>query len=89
MALGATPGHVIRMVVWEGARLALVGVALGLAGAVFAARAVESLLFDVRGLDPVAFAVAPVVLGLAALLATYVPARRAARLSPVEALGRG
>jgi putative ABC transport system permease protein len=88
MALGATPRHVTGMVVWEGARLALVGVGLGLAGASFAARAVEGMLFDVRGLDPVTFVVAPLVLGVAALLATYVPARRAARLSPVEALAR-
>jgi putative ABC transport system permease protein len=86
MALGATPGHVVGMVLWEGARLAIVGIGLGLAGAVFAARAVESLLFDMRGLDPITFAVAPLVLGAAALVATYVPARRAAQLSPVEAL---
>jgi putative ABC transport system permease protein len=89
MAIGASPGQVIRMVVWQGAQLALVGLGLGLVAAVFAARAVKSLLFDVSGLDPLTFAVAPVVLALAALLASYIPARRAAHTSPLAALGRG
>jgi putative ABC transport system permease protein len=48
----------------------------------------QSLLFDVKGLDPLTFASAPLVLGLAALLASYIPARRAARISPLVALGR-
>ena len=88
MALGATPAQVIRIVVWEGARLALLGVGSGLAGAVLAARAVESMLFEVGGLDALTFATAPLVLAAAALLATYIPARMAARMSPVRALGR-
>jgi predicted permease len=88
MAMGASPNRVIAMVVWHGARLALVGLGLGLVAAVFAARAVESLLFDVRGLDPLTFSIAPAVLVLAALLATYIPARKAARISPLAALGR-
>ena len=48
----------------------------------------QSLLFDMHGLDPLTFAVAPLVLGLAALLASYIPARRAARISPLAALNR-
>jgi ABC-type antimicrobial peptide transport system permease subunit len=88
MAVGASPNRVIAMVVWHGARLALVGLALGLIAAAFAARAVESLLFEVRGLDPLTFSIAPVVLVIAALLATYIPARRAARITPLAALGR-
>ena len=88
MAVGASPNRVIAMVVWHGARLALVGLGLGLVAAAFVARAAESLLFDVRGLDPLTFSIAPVVLSLAALLATYIPARRAARISPLAALGR-
>jgi putative ABC transport system permease protein len=88
MAIGASPARVVWMVVAEGARLALVGLGLGLIAAVFAGRAVESLLFQVRGLDPLTFGLAPVALVTAALLATYVPARRAARISPLAAMGR-
>ena len=88
MAVGASPNRVIAMVVWQGAQLALVGLGLGLVAAVFAARAVESLLFDVTGLDPLTFSIAPIVLVVAALLATYIPARKAARISPLAALGR-
>jgi putative ABC transport system permease protein len=88
MAIGASPGRVIAMVIWEGARLSLAGLGLGLLAAAFAARAVESLLFDVRSHDPLTFVAAPIVLVIAALLATWIPARRAARISPLAALGR-
>ncbi len=88
MAVGATPNRVIAMVVWQGARLAVMGVVLGLIAAALAAGAMQALLFEVKGIDPLTFAVAPVVLGIAALLASYIPARRAARISPVAALGR-
>jgi predicted permease len=88
MAVGASPGQVVRMVVWQGAKLTAFGVMLGLAAAAFGAVGMQSLLFEVRALDPVTFVIAPVVLALAALLASYVPARRAARISPLAALGR-
>jgi putative ABC transport system permease protein len=89
MAIGASPGNVVGMVVRQGAMLAAAGVALGLIGAAAAARAVQSLLFvDARGFDPVTFAVSALILVVAALLASYIPARRAARVSPVSALGR-
>jgi putative ABC transport system permease protein len=88
MAVGASPGRVVGMVVWQGAQLALIGIVVGLVAAAFAARAVETLLFDVRGLDPLTFIVAPAILAVTALLACYIPARRAARISPLEALGR-
>jgi putative ABC transport system permease protein len=88
MAVGASPNRVIAMVVWQGAQLALIGLGLGLVAAVFAGRAVESLLFDVHGLDPLTFSLAPIVLVIAALLATYIPARKAARISPLAALGK-
>ena len=88
MALGASPGRVIAMVVWQGVRLASIGIGIGLVAASFAALAAESLLFDVRGLDPLTFIAAPIVLAAAALLACYIPARRAARISPLAALGR-
>jgi putative ABC transport system permease protein len=88
MALGASPNRVVAMVVWQGAQLALAGMVLGLIAAALASSAMQSLLFDVKGLDPLTFMVAPVVLGIAALLASYIPARRAARISPLAALGR-
>lgn len=76
------------MVVWQGAQLALMGVVLGLIAAALAAGAMQGLLFDVKRLDPLTFAIAPVVLAVAALLASYIPARRAARISPIVAFGR-
>ena len=88
MAIGASPGQVVGMVVREGAQLALVGVALGLLASVLAASAMKSILFDVSRLDPITFGIAPVVLGIAALVASYLPARRAARISPLAALDR-
>ncbi len=89
MAMGASPSRVIGMVVWQGARLALAGIALGLVGAVLAAWAVQSLLFvGARGVDPLPFIAASAVLAVAALLASYIPARRAARIPPIIALGR-
>jgi putative ABC transport system permease protein len=88
MAVGASPAQVVRMVVWQGAQLALLGIALGVIAAALAAGAMQSILFEVKGLDPTTFAIAPIVLGLAALLASYLPARRAARISPLVALGR-
>jgi predicted permease len=88
MAVGASPGQVVAMVVWQGAQLALLGMALGLIAAALAAGAIQGLLFEVNGLDPLTFALAPVILGAAALLASYLPARRAARISPHRALTR-
>ena len=87
MAIGASPNQVVSLVVWQGAQLAVMGVVLGLIAAALGAGALQSLLFDVKGLDPMTFALAPIVLALAALLASYIPARRAARISPVVAMG--
>jgi predicted permease len=88
IAVGASPSRVIAMVVWQGAQLALLGMALGLIGAALAAGAMQSLLFDVDRLDPLTFAISPLILAVAALLASYIPARRAARMSPLAALTR-
>jgi putative ABC transport system permease protein len=88
MAVGASPNRVVAMVVWQGARLALLGVVLGMIAAALAAGAMQTLLFDIKGIDPLTFAAAPVFLGVAAVLASYIPARRAARISPLAALGR-
>jgi putative ABC transport system permease protein len=89
MAMGASPSAVIGLIVRQGARLTLAGIAIGLVAAAFASRAVQSLLFvDARGFDPLTFALAAIVLAAAAVLASYLPARRAARVSPVTALTR-
>ena len=88
MAVGASPNRVVAMVVWQGARLAVMGVILGMIAAALAAGAMQTLLFDVKGIDPLTFVAAPIFLGVAAILASYVPARRAARISPLAALGR-
>ena len=88
VALGASQGDVVRMVVLQGARLAFVGVAIGLAGAALAARALEGMLFEMQRLDPITYAGAAIVLSAAALLASYLPARRAASVSPVVSLAR-
>ena len=88
IALGASPNRVVGMLLWQGGRLALAGLGLGLVAAVFAGRAAESLLFRVHGLDPLTFSVAPAVVVIAALAATYLPARRAARISPLAAMSR-
>ena len=86
IAVGAAPGQVVSMVVWQGAKLGLVGVAIGLAAGVIAAGGMRSLLFGIDMIDPVTFITAPLILALAALIAAYIPARRAANVSPLTAL---
>lgn len=86
MALGATPSTILRLVVWQGLVFAGVGVALGLAGALAATRLLTSMLFEVKPGDPVIYVGAAVVLGVVALAASYIPARRAARVDPMAAL---
>ena len=88
LALGATPGHVVGLVVREGAHLLAWGLALGLVAAALAARALQRFLFEVAPLDPVTLVAAPVLLALAALGASYLPARRAGFVSPVSVLRR-
>lgn len=86
MALGATHRDVVRLVLREGSRLTAAGVAVGLALAYGAGRLVSSLLYQVSPTDPLIFGVAPLLLAASALLAAYVPARRATRVAPVTAL---
>jgi hypothetical protein len=76
------------MVVVRGVKLALAGIGLGLAGAVVATRALDTLLFQTSTRDPLALVAAPLLLGAAAVMASYVPARRAARVPPIIALSR-
>jgi predicted permease len=86
MALGAQRGDVLAMVLKQGVWLTVVGVALGLAGAWASTRALETLLFGVRPTDGEAFVFGSGVLVLAVLLACYIPARRATKVDPSEAL---
>ena len=86
MALGAQPGNVLRLILGEGARLAAVGLVVGIAVSLAATQLISSLLFDVKPTDPLTFIVVAVLLSLVALLASYIPARRAMRLDPTEAL---
>ena len=83
MALGARSGHVLRLVMSQGLRLVLLGVALGLAGILGLMRFVSSLLYGVRPTDPVTILGAAFALAGSALLACYVPARRASRIDPI------
>jgi ABC-type antimicrobial peptide transport system permease subunit len=86
IALGATPGNVLRLVLWQGLVTALIGVAIGIAGAVVLTRTLRSFLFGLSPTDPLTFAAVALLLMLVGLLACYVPARRAARVDPMEAL---
>ena len=86
VALGASRGDVLRMVVGTSAKLTAVGIALGLAGTLVAARGLRALLFQVSPSDPLTFIVTALVMAAVALVATYVPARRALRVDPVVAL---
>ena len=86
MALGAQAGAVLRMIMWEGSIMLISGVAIGLLLAIATAKIFSGILYGVSALDPIAFTVAPLVLTLAALIATWLPARRATRVDPVQAL---
>jgi ABC-type antimicrobial peptide transport system permease subunit len=86
MAMGALEGEVARMVLRQGMALAGAGILLGLVGAFGLTRLMEALLFGISALDPVTFGAVSGMLALVALLATWLPARRASRTDPAEAI---
>jgi predicted permease len=86
VALGADPKQVAGMIVREGVALAMVGVVLGLAGAFALTRYMESLIFGISAFDPTTFLCVSALLVAVAMLASYLPARRAALVNPIEAL---
>lgn len=86
MALGATQERVLFGVIWKTLRLALIGIGAGVAGSLVVARLIASLLFGTAPTDPQTFAAMVVLLGAVALLAGYLPARRASRIDPITAL---
>jgi ABC-type antimicrobial peptide transport system permease subunit len=86
MALGARPDHLLALVIGEGLRLALAGVALGTAAALALARIMTGSLYGVAPTDPLTFVAMAAALMVAALVAVSLPARRAARLDPMAAL---
>jgi putative ABC transport system permease protein len=86
IAIGATRNQVIRMVLRSATRLAALGVAIGLCGALLLARLLESQLFGISSRDPLTYAAISVLLGLVAIVASFLPALRAARTDPMTAL---
>jgi putative ABC transport system permease protein len=86
VALGADRGAVLRLIVGQGAALAVIGLTIGLVSALAATRVLRALLFDVTPTDPLTFVAVIAILATAALLATWIPARRASTLQPASAL---
>jgi putative ABC transport system permease protein len=86
MAMGARTADVLRMVLREGATLATVGILVGLAAALALTRVMASLLYGVSAVDPLTFGTIASLLTLVALMASYIPARKASRVDPMVAL---
>jgi putative ABC transport system permease protein len=86
MALGAGQSEIIKLVVRQGMRLVLIGIAVGFAAALLLTRLIQTLLFGTKAADPVTFSAVAILLAIVGLIACYVPARRAASVDPVFAL---
>jgi ABC-type antimicrobial peptide transport system permease subunit len=89
MALGAERGRVLALVMRDGAVLACIGLAIGLVTAVALTRVLRTMLFEVTTTDPLTYVAMALVLGLAVAAASWIPARRAAKVDPVTALRKG
>jgi putative ABC transport system permease protein len=86
MAMGASPLDVLKLVISQGARLIGIGLGVGLAIAFIAARLITSLLYQVSSVDPLTYLFVAALLAVVALLACYIPARRAMKVDPMTAL---
>lgn len=86
MALGAQIGDVLKLVVRRAMLLALVGIGIGIAGAFVVTRYMRTLLFGVKPIDIITFIAVAIALGIVVLIACLIPARRAAKIDPLEAL---
>lgn len=86
LALGARPADVLKLVIGQGMKVAIIGIVIGLTGAFLLTRLMSSLLFGVSATDPITFVTIAALLTIIALLANYIPARRATRVSPIIAL---
>ena len=86
MALGAGAGDVFQLIVGHAVKLVAIGAAVGVAGALLSSKAIGSLLYGVKPADPWTFAAIVVVIAATALLASYLPARRAAKVDPLVAI---
>ncbi len=86
MALGANKRDVLKLVLGQGLKLALIGLAIGIAGGLALTRFLSSLLYGVKSTDPLTFILVPLILTAVALVACYIPARRAAHVDPMQAL---
>src|SRR6185436_13713280 len=86
LALGATPRHILGLMIGQGMKLTLLGIAIGVVGAVAVTRLMRSLLFAVAPTDLMTFGISSIVLIFVALLACFIPARRATKVDPLVAL---
>jgi putative ABC transport system permease protein len=86
MAFGADQDALVRLVTWEGMRLPIVGLSIGLIAAAFATRLMSHLLFDVSAVDPATYGAVGLLLVSVAAIASWLPARKAARVDPIVAL---
>jgi ABC-type antimicrobial peptide transport system permease subunit len=86
MALGARRGDILRTILGEGALIVIVGLGAGLIGSALLTRFLQTLLFDIKPTDPLTFGALTILLAGVALLASFIPARRASRIDPLVAL---
>lgn len=89
IALGAQRSHILRLILTQGSLLAGVGVCAGLILAAVAAPMIAALLYGIRTIDPIVFLAVPLILLVVSFAASYIPARRAAKISPIVALREG